>query len=267
MAAAILLALRTRPLAPPLLATVQAPCPASHPHILFPWRVTPRPGVGLQLETRSHPFGPRGGAVDQAGDRSRAVPGPDVRSGRGELGTGAGLPGPDVLSGRGELGTGAGLSETYLSTQSHRCPEEQTHARGPRTHSARHSDLMPRPPHTWKRLQLPRPCGISPKCVRLVLPGRCEAGFSDPAAGLGPALFFHPLQSPQPSSRERIGVHRLRGAQGWVQRVLPRAPITQPGDGGRAQWKERKSFPPRGGGFPRCGGPQRHRPLSRCRAS
>ena len=125
VAAAILLALRARPLAPPLLATVQAPCPGSHPHILFPWRVTPRPGVGLQLETRSHPFGPRGGAVDLAGDRSRAVPGPDVRSGRGEL------------------GTGAGLSETYLSTQSHRRPEEQTHARGPRTHSARHSDLCP----------------------------------------------------------------------------------------------------------------------------
>lgn len=144
MAAAILLALRARPLAPPLLATVQAPCPGSHPHILFPWRVTPRPGVGLQLETRSHPFGPRGGAVDLAGDRSRAVPGPDVRSGRGEL------------------GTGAGLSETYLSTQSHRRPEEQTHARGPRTHSARHSDLMPRPPHTWKRLQLPGPAAYLP---------------------------------------------------------------------------------------------------------
>ena len=249
MAAAILLALRARPLAPPLLATVQAPCPGSHPHILFPWRVTQRPGVGLQLETRSHPFGPRGGAVGLAGDRSRAVPGPDVRSGRGEL------------------GTGAGLSETYLSTQSHRRPEEQTHACGPRTHSARHSDLMPRPPHTWKRLQLPRPCGISPKRVRPVLPGRCEAGFSDRAGGLGPALFFHPLRSPQPSSREGTRVHRLRGAQGWVRRVLPRAPITQPGDGGRAQWKERKSFPPRGGGFPRCGGPQRHRPLSRCRAS
>ena len=144
MAAAILLALRARPLAPPLLATVQAPCPGSHPHILFPWRVTPRPGVGLQLETRSHPFGLRGGAVDLAGDRSRAVPGPDVRSGRGEL------------------GTGAGLSETYLSTQSHRRPEEQTHARGPRTHSARHSDLMPRPPHTWKRLQLPGPAAYLP---------------------------------------------------------------------------------------------------------
>ena len=32
VAAAILLALRARPLAPPLLATVQAPCPGSHPH-------------------------------------------------------------------------------------------------------------------------------------------------------------------------------------------------------------------------------------------
>lgn len=122
-ATAVLLALRARPLSPPLLATVQSPCPGSHPHILFPWRVMPRPGVGLQLATRSHTFGPRGGAVGLAGDRSRAVPGPDVRSGRGEL------------------GTGAGLSETYLSTQSHRCPSPRGADTHTRTQDALHKAL------------------------------------------------------------------------------------------------------------------------------
>lgn len=156
-AAAVLLVLRARPLSPPLLAMVQAPCPGSHPHILLPWSVTPWPRVGLQLATRSQSFGSRCGAVGLAGDRSRAVPGPDVRSGRGEL------------------GTGAGLSETYLSAHKSTValrPEGQTLARGPRTHSARHSDLMPRPPHTWKRLQLPTPCRISPKRVRPAGPSR-----------------------------------------------------------------------------------------------
>lgn len=36
----------------PLLSSPRCkPCPGSHPHILFPWRIMPRPGVGLQLAT------------------------------------------------------------------------------------------------------------------------------------------------------------------------------------------------------------------------
>lgn len=123
-ATAVLLALCARPLSPPLLATVQAPCPGSHPHILFPWRIMPRPGVGLQLATRTHTFGPRGGAVGLAGCPA-----------------GWTVPGPDVRSGRGELGTGAGLSETYSSTQSHRCPSPRGADTRTRTQDALHKAL------------------------------------------------------------------------------------------------------------------------------
>lgn len=54
----------------------------------------------------------------QSGSAARSPSGPEV-----ELWAWLAIvPGPDVRSGRGELGTGAGLSETYLSTQRHRRP-------------------------------------------------------------------------------------------------------------------------------------------------
>ena len=114
-AAAVFLALRTKPLYPllPLLATVPAPCPGSHSHILLPCR---------------------GHAVARSGSAAPDQVAP-LQAPRWSCGPGwrafQGCPRHRCAVVKGELGTGASRSGTYLGTQSHCRPEGQSHARGP----------------------------------------------------------------------------------------------------------------------------------------
>lgn len=101
----------------------------------------------------------------------------------------------------------------------------------------------------------------------LPCPGHCEAGA--PSRAVWEPRCFHPLLSPQPSSRERTGVHRLRGALVQQRPRSAAAGGCSRGPRPRSQgavavhtWKKRKTFPPGGGGYPSCEGPQRRRPLS-----
>lgn len=114
-AAAVFLALRSKPLYPllPLLVTVAAPCPGSHSHILLPCR---------------------GHAVARSGSAAPDQVAP-LQDPRRSCGPGwrafQGCPRHRCAVVKGELGTGASRSRTYLGTQSHRRPEGQSHARGP----------------------------------------------------------------------------------------------------------------------------------------
>lgn len=178
----------------------------------------PRPGVGLQLATRTHTSGPEVElwawlAVQPAG------------------------PSPAQMCGRkGRTGTGAGLLRDVLEHTKPPLPFAQradTRTRDPGRIPQGILDLDAQAHTPGSVSNSPGPAAYLPSCGRS-FPVAAKPAFLVGRVAWDPGYFFHLSGARNLFPRtNRSAWPGSAGAQGWGRRVLPWSSITQPGDGGR----------------------------------